>query len=516
MPEILPQPATAVEQSHMRLQPQRRRQDNGANEQLKVAYRSLAELIPYARNARTHSPQQINKIKASLARYGWTNPMLIAGNDMIAGHARLAAAMEMLRDNTPIPRLPDQNVGPTIDLSHLSPQERRAYVIADNRLALDAAWDDNLLNLEMTDLSLQGFDLSLTGFDMGEITNILAPPPNPDEAPTRELTKAEDDMLDAAWARIATEWNELFATYKTRRLVSTSFTKGALAVLYLRALFFGRSIPRAATLAYTPHRVDVPGDAGSLVLMTRNALPTNPDQTAARAYRHGIRYILNETPSYDKLFSSTLPVRSQRLPNDFPSDLARDLINEFTPNSHSTILDPCHGWGGRLLGFLLADRATAYHGYDTSPLSHAGVQDMFNELSALTPHRKKTATLTCQPYEDASLQPNAFDFAITSPPYFDIEQYEGDQSSWRRYSNFDTWVDGFYKPLIAKTANALKAGAFFALQVGSQTHPLVNIAQQIATSYNLSHVETRHTDMVNNRTGTEPDVGEVVMLLRKP
>src|SRR5262252_5498891 len=131
----------------------RRRNGNGPDglHPVRVAYRPLDDLVPYARNARTHTPIQLQKLRASLARFGWTTPMLTAGNAMIAGHARLAAAIAMRDAGEPIPNNPDPSRGPTIDLSHLSVADRRAYVVADNRLALDAGWDMELLRAEFDD-----------------------------------------------------------------------------------------------------------------------------------------------------------------------------------------------------------------------------------------------------------------------------------------------------------------------------------------------------------------------------
>jgi DNA modification methylase len=154
---------------------------------LEIVYRPLSEIRPYAKNARTHTPHQIAKLKKSLAKYGWTNPMLIADGELIAGHARLDAAIEMAAEGQPIRGNPDPMMGPTVDLSHLSAAERRAYILADNRMALDAGWDDELLRAELSALTDLDFDLSLTGFDDTELAGLLADPPagltDPDEAP---------------------------------------------------------------------------------------------------------------------------------------------------------------------------------------------------------------------------------------------------------------------------------------------------------------------------------------------
>lgn len=149
---------------------------------IEIRYRSLKELRPYARNSRTHTQTQIAKVRASLAEYGWTNPMLIADGQMIAGHARLSAATQMAEQDDPIPGNPDPWQGPTVDLSHLSKTQRRAYVLADNRLALDAGWDEELLKLELQDLKAEGFDLALTGFDDVEFVALVNGLP-PDDDP---------------------------------------------------------------------------------------------------------------------------------------------------------------------------------------------------------------------------------------------------------------------------------------------------------------------------------------------
>ena len=118
-----------------------------------------ASLIPYVRNARTHSPAQVDKIAASIHEFGFLNPIITDGqNGIVAGHGRVMAAQKLGLDTLP-----------TIDAAHLTEAQRRAYMLADNRTALDAGWDNDLLKIELQDLEAEGFDLSLTGFDLGEI-----------------------------------------------------------------------------------------------------------------------------------------------------------------------------------------------------------------------------------------------------------------------------------------------------------------------------------------------------------
>lgn len=116
---------------------------------------ALDSLIPYARNSRTHSEEQVAQIAASIREFGFTNPVLVdAEGGIIAGHGRVMAARKLGMTKVPV-----------IELGHLTETQRRAYVIADNKLALNAGWDEELLRLELEDLAADGFDITLTGFD---------------------------------------------------------------------------------------------------------------------------------------------------------------------------------------------------------------------------------------------------------------------------------------------------------------------------------------------------------------
>ena len=118
---------------------------------LRIKYLPVDELVPYARNARTHDEAQVAQIAASIEEFGWTNPVLTdAEGGIIAGHGRVLAAV--LLGMTKVP---------CIELAHLTEAQRRAYVIADNKLALNAGWDEHLLTAEFLDLEALNFDLAL-------------------------------------------------------------------------------------------------------------------------------------------------------------------------------------------------------------------------------------------------------------------------------------------------------------------------------------------------------------------
>ena len=158
---------------------------------------AVGRLREYDRNARTHSPEQVAQIVASIQEFGFTNPLLVAPDgEVIAGHGRLMAARELGLGEVPV-----------IVLGHLTSEQRRAYVIADNQLALNAGWDEELLRAELSDLEGLGFDLSLVGFSdeelaglvSGEVQELDSMPelPSGDRQPIQQMTfTLHDDQTE--------------------------------------------------------------------------------------------------------------------------------------------------------------------------------------------------------------------------------------------------------------------------------------------------------------------------------
>lgn len=147
----------------------------------------VERLVPYERNARTHSPEQVAQIAASIQEFGFTNPILVDGaNGILAGHGRMAAAKDMGLKEVPV-----------IVLEHLNADQRRAYILADNQLALNAGWDTELLQMEVAALNLADFDLSLLGFDDDRIASLLDPDGVDDLEDGVHATAGKDQLDDA-------------------------------------------------------------------------------------------------------------------------------------------------------------------------------------------------------------------------------------------------------------------------------------------------------------------------------
>jgi hypothetical protein len=157
-----------------------------------IQWLPVAKLIPYARNARTHTDAQVAQIAASIREFGFNNPVLVdADGGIIAGHGRVMAARKLAMADVP-----------TITLPHLTDTQKRAFILADNRIALNAGWDDDLLAIELTELNIDGFALDILGFTQEEIDALLSPEVtigdgDPDDAPL---------LPDAATTRAGDVW----------------------------------------------------------------------------------------------------------------------------------------------------------------------------------------------------------------------------------------------------------------------------------------------------------------------
>ena len=162
----------------------------GADQMITTTQMQLVDinkLIPYVNNARTHSPEQITKLRSSLREFGFINPVLIDREfNVLAGHGRIAAAKEE-GINEAAAKEEGINEVPCVFVEHLSEAQKKAYILADNRMSLDAGWDDELLKVEMASLQEMGFDVGMTGFDESELADLFADDNN---------TSAKDDDFD--------------------------------------------------------------------------------------------------------------------------------------------------------------------------------------------------------------------------------------------------------------------------------------------------------------------------------
>jgi ParB-like chromosome segregation protein Spo0J len=151
---------------------------------MKITQKKVESLIPYINNSRTHSDEQVAQIAGSIKEFGWTNPILVDGaNGIIAGHGRLLAARKLGYKEVP-----------TIELKDLTETQKKAYIIADNKLALNAGWDNEILSIELGSLQSANFDIELLGFDAIELSDLFDEQIKELKSNTEEIDPDEYDM----------------------------------------------------------------------------------------------------------------------------------------------------------------------------------------------------------------------------------------------------------------------------------------------------------------------------------
>ena len=163
---------------------------------MKIEQVAVESLIPYARNSRTHSDDQVAQIAASIREFGWTNPILVDGeNGIIAGHGRLLAARKLKMSQVPV-----------IQLDGMTDTQKKAYIIADNKLSDNSDFDSEMLALELTDLHSEDFDIGLIGFNADELTKLIG---FGEEIESPEESKESDENIDTEYCcpKCKYEWS---------------------------------------------------------------------------------------------------------------------------------------------------------------------------------------------------------------------------------------------------------------------------------------------------------------------
>lgn len=414
-------------------------------------------------------------------------PLLVypldAGNFItLAGNMRLRACRELGMNDAPCYVFPKN-----------TPIEKlREYAIKDNVPFGQTDWDV-LKEWDAEELKDWSFDLPEDWLNE-DITDF----PTDEETEAPEKSDEVEAMLNTATEKAAAEIIEQYD-----KLQGFSFVTPHTAKFdFIRFAYYDKEYPRYNSLAFHPKQFITSGDNYS----TYEGLQM---VSTGKTKGERLRFVCQD--KFRAIISGSLAFGGAKMPMDFPASLARDLINEFSDGGK--VLDPCAGWGGRLVGFLASD-ATEYDGTDASPYQCEGDKLIYDTFQDVT-QGEKQVSITCSPFEKRTLRNAYFDMAITSPPYFDTEKYIGGEQSRETSSNYEQWRDTFYRTLIEKTFAALKVGGIFCLQVGSQRYPLLDDGIKIAEETLFEVLEVRPTEMVNNQTKTDEEKGEVVIILKK-
>jgi hypothetical protein len=273
-------------------------------------------------------------------------------------------------------------------------------------------------------------------------------------------------------------------------------------------LFNNKDVCKTMSLLFNPHRLDTRTYSSKRSIY--EALKTD-------SYIDGLSRVISlqarTSKKNDNLFYNSIGwgINAIGYVNEFPPLVARNLAIRYSLNKNSKILDPCSGWGGRLIGFSTV--VNHYYGFDPSTKTYDGLTKLGEFISCLQP--SFISTIQKLPFEDSELENDSFDFAMTSPPYYDTEIYSDEETnSLIRYKSFDDWCDKFYCPLILKTMNALKKDCFFILNIGNRRYPLSKVLlDNFSSTYDIKKIDNYLCNGGGLRSSLED--GEVFYQIRK-
>ena len=424
---------------------------------LKIKYRSLDDVRAFEGNARTHSDKQIEQLVAVIKKVGFGNPIQIdEAGIILAGHGRVLAARKIGMEKIP-----------TIELRGMTEQEKLEYNVADNKMALNAGWDTELLKLQLDKLTAWNGDLALLGFNSRELQDIVGSGAQQQAQPA---TYSDAQIVDAAFEHFRARGypyphmalHEMMQEINSIRAAATDDLKNSA---------LGNQIADT----FQPHRFD-----GS-VLGKKSPIQGFADD---KILRRILEFVVKHTNVGADFFSGLNMMSGVQVCSNFRPGFAAYLYRRFCPMD-GKVLDTSTGYGGRLIGAIGSGVVSAYVGIDPSRKTHEGNSKMIAALG-----KPIKATLLCIPAEDIALDGigHDFDFAFTSMPYFSKEHYSDEPTqSWKRYPTGDAWRDGFLTPTLRLQFAALKKGSMNLVNIedvtiGKQTYPLVDWTREAGLS----------------------------------
>lgn len=402
------------------------------------------ELIPYVNNARTHDETQIKKIQSSIREFGFINPVVIDDkNNIIAGHGRVQAALK--EGITEVPCIKE---------SHLSEYQKKAYILADNKLAELSGWDFDLLANELEELKNSEIDIDMLGFDDFEYEEIEEETEREEKKEINYFTKAE----------IIEDVKASFVKYENVEEYVKNIMNVAKAKHQYNRLCGGYQDGYNISLLFNPHRLDTPTLKSMSIFQA-----INENENYRKAFSKYLVNVQNKVVTENEYYKFIgIGSGGVQYVNEFPPYLARDIYKKYIKNGDK-ILDPCSGWGGRTLGLSsLQYEDIEYITSDPSVKTYSGLLKLKSFLKLGENFKYNNCG-----FEDLEVKENYFDFCFTSPPYFDTERYSQDEKqSFKKNSNYEEWKINFLYVMLDKIFFALKKDKKCLLNVGKVRYPI--------------------------------------------
>lgn len=414
---------------------------------------NIDDITPYEKNAKLHPQSQINQIKESILEFGNNDPIAIDENNVIIeGHGRYYALKELGYDEVEC-----------IRLSHLDEEQKKAYILVHNKLTMNTDFDFTILDEELDniltiDMEKYGFDLNLDDIEVEDFKDDSVEYFTKDEIkedivnnwnPKKTLKEYVADIIDIPTAK-----------YQFNRLC-----QGKRDGYYISALF-------------NPHRLITD------TIKSKNIYYgiLNDEKYRVNFARFIVDVADKVTPQCEYYKQIRLGNAGYQYVNEFQPYLARDIYKKYCKDG-SRILNPCAGWGGRLIGLASCMfKDIEYVETDPSKETYKGLTELKDFLRLGDNYKQYNL-----PFEDLELEENYFDFVFTSPPYFNTELYsEDEEQSFKRNDNYESWRDNFLYVMIDKIMYAMKKGGVCMLNVGNKKYPISDdIKKHLKEKYNI-------------------------------
>ena len=416
------------------------------------------EVTPYERNAKLHTDKQVRNIANSIKRFGWQQDTVITNdNVLVIGHGRRLAALKLGCE------MPYHVIDKNAD--ELTDEDIRELRIADNQTNSETGLDFDLLDVEIADLEFEGFD-----FDFGQDAEIeLEKPEQPEKT---EVKYFEDKEIEAAMIEHWKKYDDL-AAFTGVMIDEPS------AMWQFNRLCQGYNDGYYISTLFNPHRLATETKKSKSIFYAFNNVPGYWKEFA----RYAVEVQQRVPPQNEYWKLLTIGHNGYQYVNEFQPCIARDIYKRFVKEGDH-VLNPCAGWGGRLIGFASCMFQNVEY-VETDPQT-----ETFNGLVKLKRFLRLGDNVIQHnlPFEELPVLENYFDFVFTSPPYFDTERYSAEETqSYVRYNSFDTWCTKFLKPMIDKILYCMKPDATCLLNVGHAQYSIDTAIEEYLDSLGVNH-----------------------------
>lgn len=452
------------------------------------------------RNYRKHNTKNKELIRKSLEDCGAGRSIVIDNDDEIIAGNGIYEQAQKLGIKTKVVETDGSElvVVKRTDLSR-GDERRSQLAIMDNSTSDSSGFDFDLLE--------EDFDLDVLE-DWG-IDGILEDKKFEDVLMEQgegrdfdDLTAEEKGNLENAYKEYAKEVKDIQDLLRTKGYYSENITKSRAELNFLKALYLNKKYVINNNNAFHCDIMDTKTASGRC---------KNDYWEVGNVKKFD--YVSPNTYVFD-YYQMSLRILGCKEPTDFPVKLARNIYNVYG-GENGKVLDMCHGWGGRLVGFLLSECAE-YVGYDTNTVCSNEVQEIGDRFNKYV---NKKFTLKNHKFEDADEKDEYFDVAFTSPPYYDTEKYDGEESSWKMYPTYEDWEQGFLKTMIEKCKKYVKTGGYIILNVGNTRYKIGDSVKNISKELGLKFIEEKSLGMT--RVGksimdeNEQQTGEMFYIFKK-